>query len=160
MLPFPSVAFLGAVRRLPLAAIPSPRLWPRSYWAPTSTDVIATGLAREDPAPALGEYPSAGRLDLDRPLAADSAPPAGAARTRPCSPSSTATVQVSAPRPTGGRGRRAGRWPDRCPRPRNPGSISAAAPSSAGQSRPALSDPLYSRLHRPGPPHCPDTWPR
>src|SRR5664280_2776451 len=107
MLPFPSVAFLGAVRRLPLAAIPSRRLWPRSYWAPTSTDVIATGLAREDPAPALGEYPSAGRLD--RPRAADSTPPAGAARTRPCSPSSTATVQVSAPRPTGGRGRRAGR---------------------------------------------------
>src|SRR5664280_1334542 len=46
----------------------------------------------------------------------------GAARRRP--PSSTATVQVSAPRPTGGSGRRAGRWPDRCPRTRNPGSIS------------------------------------
>src|SRR5664279_209048 len=110
MLPFPSVAFLGAVRRLPLAAIPSRRLWPRSYWAPTSTNVIATGLAREDPAPALGEYPSAGRLD--RPLAADSAPPVGTARTRACPPSSTATVQVSAPRPAGRSGRRAGRWPD------------------------------------------------
>jgi DNA-binding XRE family transcriptional regulator len=64
----------------------------------------------------------------------------GAARRRP--PSSTATVQVSAPRPTGGRGRRAGRWPDRRPRPRNPGSISAAATPSAGHSRPGLSDPL------------------
>jgi hypothetical protein len=110
---------------------PKPRPWPAPS-QPSALCAVAEDVCRErsgwkngfylrkwrwrgrlsqppDPAWPLGEYPSAGRLD--RPLAADSARPAGAARTRHCPPSSTATVQVSALRPTGGRGRRAGRWP-------------------------------------------------
>jgi hypothetical protein len=58
------------------------------------------------------------------------------------------------PRPPVGRGALTGGSSIRTssrPRPRNPGSISAAATPSAGHSRPALSDPLGAARTRPCP---------
>ena len=80
------------------------------------------GQAQEQPA----QFAAGQRRQLDR-----DEQPAGAARTRPCPTSSTATG--AGQRAAADRRKRPARRPDRCPRPRNPGPISAAATPSAGQ---------------------------